>query len=167
MLIFLWSLFIFTSCTTRSTCLYCKIIVHLVLGLLHRSTGRTAWFMDSIADQLIGLFAARASSPATPVTPQRLDSSCSRSKWAHFTARTSPATPRTPRCSDLATYAEDSSVLGRRRLCRGLLSALTSPPTPRTPRSSVLGHRQRHRGLPYCSDLATSCRCAIKLLHAV
>ena len=32
---------------------------HLVLGLLHRSTGRTARFMDFIADQLIGLFADR------------------------------------------------------------------------------------------------------------
>ena len=38
--------------------MYCRIIIHLVLGLLHRSTGQTAWFMDSIADQLIGLIAS-------------------------------------------------------------------------------------------------------------
>ncbi|XP_066377609.1 ubiquitin-conjugating enzyme E2 5B-like [Miscanthus floridulus] len=38
--------------------------------------------------------------------------------------------PGIPRCSDLAAYAEDSSVLGHRRLRRGLLVAWTSPPTP-------------------------------------
>ena len=53
------------------------------------------------------------------------------------------------------------------RLRRGLLSAQSSPATPGTPRSSVLGHRQRRWGLPYCSDLAMSHQCAIKLLHAI
>ena len=169
--------------------------------------------MDSVADQLIGLFVsrfysmftspstrlfvARASSSAMPVTPRPSDSSCSRTKWAHFTARTSLATlelrshqlrqgllgartsppmPETPRRSDITTYVEDSSVLGHRQRRgdfsalghrlqrRGLLAprfldiaseagdsslfgAWTSPATPRTPRSSVLGHRQRCRGL--------------------
>ena len=51
-----------------------------------------------------------------------------------FGARTSLATPGTPRCSDVASYAGDSSALGYR---------------------------------PWWSDLATSHRCAIKLLHAV
>ena len=111
------------------------------------------------ADQLTGLFVARASSPATSVTPQRSISSCSRSKWAHFTARTSPATLRTPRCADIisslgtpqcsviASNAKDSSLLGPR----------TSPATLGTPRSSVLGHRQRRRGLlaPRCSVIAS------------
>ena len=32
---------------------------HLVLGLLHRSTGQTARFIDFVADQLIGLFTGR------------------------------------------------------------------------------------------------------------
>ena len=138
---------------------------------LHRSTGRTAWFMDSIADQLIGLFAGRASSPATPVTPWPSDSSCSRTKWAHFTLQTSLAMPGTPRCSDVASDAGDSSVLGHHQRHQGLLDARTSPATSGTPRcsdiasdagdSSVLGHR------PWWSDLATSHRCAIKLLHAV
>ena len=113
---------------------------------------------------------------------------------SYVDARTSPPTLGTPRCSDLTTYAEDSSLLGHGRLRRGLLGAQTSPPTlgtpwcsdiasdagdssllgarsspatSGTPRYSVLGHHQRPRGLPCCSDLATSRRCAIKLLHAV
>ena len=62
-----------------------------------------------------------------------------------------------PRCSVIASDAGDSSLLGAR----------TSPAMLETPRSLVLGHRQRRRGLPCCSDLAMSRRCAIKLLHAV
>ena len=31
---------------------------HLAFGLLHRSTGQTARFMDFVADQLVGLFGA-------------------------------------------------------------------------------------------------------------
>ena len=93
----------------------------------------------------------------------------------------------TPRCSIIASDAGDSSLLGARTLptMSGLLGARTSPATPGTPRSSVLGHRQQCRGLlaprcsiiasdvedssmlPWWSDIATSCRCAIKLLHAV
>ena len=92
-------------------------------------------------DQLTRQFAAHASSPATLVTPRRSVSSCSRTKWAHFTARTSSVT----------------SVLGPRRLRQGLLGARTSPPMPGTPRSSVLGHHQQHRGLlaPRCSVIAS------------
>ena len=134
-------------------------------------------------------------------------------------ARISLPMPGTPRCSDLAAYAEDSSVLGHRCLRRGLLAprcsviasdagdsslldARSSSATPGTPRSSLLGHRRQHQGLlaprssvlghrclcrgllaprwsviasdagdslvlPWWSDLATSHRCAIKLLHAV
>ena len=96
-----------------------------------------------VADQLTRLFVARASSPATSVTPRRSDSSCSRTKWTDFTARTSPATPRTPRCSDIASDAGDSSVLGHRQLRRELLGARASPATPGTPRRSdiALGGR--------------------------
>ena len=32
---------------------------HLTFGLLHRSTGQTARFMDFVADQFIGLFVGR------------------------------------------------------------------------------------------------------------
>ena len=82
---------------------------HLAFGLLHRSIGRTARFIEFIADQLIGLFVAHASSSATPGTP---------------------------RCSDMASYAEDSSVLGHRQQCQGLLGAWTSPA-----RQGLLGAR--------------------------
>ena len=64
---------------------------------------------------------------------------------------------RTPLCSDIASYAGDSSVLGHRQLRRGLLGARMSPATPGTPRclditsyaedSAVLGHRQLRQGL--------------------
>ena len=158
-----------------------------MLGLLHRSTGQTAWFMDSIsrpvdrtvcrslllnahfaADQLTRLFVARASSPATSVTPRPLDSSCSRTKWAHFTPL---------HLADIASCAGDSSVLGHRQLRWELLSARTSPATLGTPQcsdiasyardSSVLGHRQLRRGFLGARILAMSHRCAIKLLHAI
>ena len=85
---------------------------------------------------------------------------------------TSPAMPRTPRCSNITSYAGDSSVLGHRQLRRGLLGARTSPATPRIPwcsdiasyveDSSVFGHRQRllgartspaTLGTPQCSDI--------------
>ena len=100
-------------------------------------------------------------------------------------ARTSPPMLGTPRCSNITTYVGDSLLLGHRCLRRGLLGARSSPAKPGTPRSSVLGHRQRCRGLltprcsviasdagdssvlPWWSDLAMSRRCAIKLLHAV
>ena len=72
-------------------------------------------------------------------------------------ARTSSATPRIPRCSDIVSYAGDSSVLGHRQLRRGLLCARISPAMPGTPRcsniasyargSSVLGHRPLRWGL--------------------
>ena len=95
----------------------------------------------------------------------------------HFTLSTSLATPGTPRCSDIASYTEDSSVLGHRQLCWELLGARKSLATPGTPRcsditsyaedSTVLGHRQLHQdfldartssatpGFPQCSDIAS------------
>ena len=76
---------------------------------------------------------------------------------SYASAWTSPATPGTPRCSNIASYIGDSSVLGHRHLHRGLLGARTSPATPGTPRCSdiasyagdysVLGHRQLRREL--------------------
>ena len=63
----------------------------------------------------------------------------------HFTLRISPATPETPRCSDIASYTGDSSVLGHRQLRRGLHGARTSSATPGD--FSVLGHRQLRWGL--------------------
>ena len=67
-------------------------------------------------------------------------------------AQTSPTTPGTPRCSNIASYVEDSSVLGHRQLRRRLLGARTLLAMTGTPRcsditsdvedSSVLGHRQ-------------------------
>ena len=138
----------------------------MVLGLLHRSTGRTARFIDFVANQLIGLFVGRFllnAHFAADQTVRRscfiasyagnssaLGSSCSRTKWAHFTARTSSATPETPRCSDIARDTRDSSLLGAR----------TSPATPGTPRSSVLGHHQRRRGLlgPRSSNITSDAR---------
>ena len=160
MLIFLRSSYIFTSCTTCSTYLYYRIIVQvigppgartsppinwsdrLVHGLRRRPVDRSvrrSLLLNAHfdTDQLTILFVARASSPAMPVTPRRSDSLCSRTKWAHFTARTSPATLGTPRCSDLAAYAGYSS----------LLSARSAPATPGTPRSSVFEHRHLHWGL--------------------
>ena len=93
-------------------------------------------------------------------------------RWGLLGARTSPVAPRTPRCSDIAAYTGDSSLLGAQTSPAtsgnsSLLGARTSPVTLGTPRSSVLGHRQQRRGLPCCSDLATSRQCAIKLLHVV
>ena len=156
---FLQSSYIFTSCTTRSTCLYCRIIVQvigppsartslpinwsdrLVHGLRHRPVDRIVCWSPLLnahfaTDQLTRLFVAHASSLATPVTPRCTDTSCSRTKWAHFTAQTSLATP----------------VLEHRQLRRGLLGARTSPAMPGTPRCSniasyvgnslLLGHRQ-------------------------
>ena len=80
-------------------------------------------------------------------------------------------------CSDIASDAEDSSVLRHHQRRRGLLGARTSPATVGTPwcsdiasyagDSSVLGRRQLCQGLPWWLDLATSHRCAIKLLYAV
>ena len=152
----------------------------MVHGLRRRPVDRTvcrSLLLNAhfTADQLTRLFVARASSLVTSGTPRHSVSSCSRSKWAHFTARTSPAMPGTPRCSDLASFAWDSSVLEHRRLCRGLLaprcsvidsdvgdssllSARSSPATPGTPRSSVLGHRQRRRRLlaPQCSVITSN-----------
>ena len=108
-------------------------------------------------------------------TPRRSDSLCLKTKWAHFTLRTSLATPGTPH----------SSVLGHRHRRRGLLAPQRSDIASDAGDSSVLGHRQRRRGLlaprcsiiaidagastvlPWWSHLATSRRCAIKLLHAV
>ena len=89
-----------------------------------------------------------------------------------LSARTSLAMPRTPRFSDIASYAEDSSVLVCRQLRWGLLGARTSPATPGTPRCSdiasdvgtprsfVLGHSQRCRGLltPRCLIIASDTR---------
>ena len=63
----------------------------------------------------------------------------------HFTLRTSPATQEIPRCSDIASYAGDSSVLGHHQLRRGLLGARTSPAMRGD--SSVFRHRQLRRGL--------------------
>ena len=115
----------------------------LVHGLRRRPVDRTVRrsFLLNVhfaADQSTRLFVARASSPATPVTPRPSDSSCSRTKWAHFTTRTSSAT----------------SVLGPRRLRRGLLGARTSPATPRT--SSVLGllHRPTSRTAWFMDSVA-------------
>ena len=139
LLILLRSSYIFTSCTTRSTCLYDRIIVQvigspgarasppinwsdrLVHGLRRRPVDRIvrrSLLLNAhfAVDQLTRLFAARASSPTTPVTPQRSDSLCSRTKWAHFTAWTSPPTLGTPSCSDIANYTENSLMLGHRRL---------------------------------------------------
>ena len=108
----------------------------------------------------------------------------------------SAATPGAPRCSDIARYARESSMLGHRQLRRLLLGARilrarglsghTSPHSSvlghrqRRRRlsniasyagdSSVLGHRQRRRGLlgaPLVVGLAMSHRCAIKLLYAI
>ena len=143
--------------------------------------------MDSVADQLIGLFVSRFYSMFTLPPTSRPD--CS-SLVLHrqrrrlllgprilrargLSGHTSPHGRRQlRRCSDLAAYAGDSSVLGPRRLRQGLLGAWTSPPTlgtprcsdlaayagdssllgarsspatPRTPRSSVLGHCQRRQ----------------------
>ena len=142
-----------------------------MLGLLHRSTGQTAWFMDSVADQLIGLLAGRFYSMFTSPPTSRPE--CS-SLVLHrqlrrlllgprilrargLSGHTSPhGRHQLRRCSDLAAYAGDSSCLGAR----------TSPPMPGTPRSLVLGHCQRRRGLlgartsptaprtPRCSDIA-------------
>ena len=107
-------------------------------------------------------------------------------------ARTSPATLGTPRSSVLGHCQRHWGLLAPRCLVitsdagdSSLLGARSSPATPGTPRSSVLGHHQQCRGLlaPWCSvitsdvedssvlpwwsDLATSRRCAIKLLHVV
>ena len=96
-----------------------------------------------------------------PVTPRSSDSSCLRTKWAHFTARTSPATLGTPRssvlehrqrrrgllapwCSVIASDAGDSSLLGAR----------TSPATPGTPlllRSCYVSS-VCYQAAPRCSD---------------
>ena len=142
-----------------------------MLGLLHRSTGRTARFMDFIADQLIGLFAGRFYSMFTLPLTSRLDYS---SLVLHrqlcrlllgprilhaqgLSGHTSPHGRRQlRRCSDLARFIGNSSELGHRQLRRVLLGARTSPVTPGTPRSSVLDHRQRHQGLlaPRCSVIA-------------
>ena len=77
--------------------------------------------------------------------------------WRLLGARTSLATLGTP------------LVLEHRQLRRGLLGARTSPATLGTPRclDSLYKHRQLSWGLPSWSDLATSHRCAIKLLHVV
>ena len=53
---------------------------HLAFGLLRRSTGRTARFMDFVADQLVGLFdvhfyLALTSSPTSCLDCSVLDSS--------------------------------------------------------------------------------------------
>jgi len=52
----------FLHSRTRSPMKENRIIVgwshHMAFGLLRRSTGRTARFMDFIADQLVGLFGA-------------------------------------------------------------------------------------------------------------
>jgi len=86
-------------------------------------------------------------------------------------ARTSPPTSGTPRCSNITAYARHSSVLRNHCLCWGLLGALTSPATPRTPRcSNITSYARVSTALEHCSwwlDLATSYRCAIKLLHVV
>ena len=90
----------------------------LVHGLRRRPVDRTVrrsllLNVHFAADQLTRLFVARASSPATSVTPRRSDSSCSGTKWAHFTPL---------HLADIASYAEDSSVLGHRQRHRGLLA---------------------------------------------
>ena len=108
--------------------------------IVHRSLLLNAHFA---VDQLNRLFVVRASLAATPVTPRRTDTSCSRTKWAHFTTQTSSATSAlkpiclrrgllAPRCLVIASDTGDSSLLGAR----------SSPATSRTPRSSVLRHRQ-------------------------
>ena len=94
--------------SSLATYLYCRIVVqvigppgaqasppinwsdHLVHGLRRRPVDRTirrSLLLNAhfVADQLTRLFVARASSPATLVTPRRSDSLCSRTKWAHFT----------------------------------------------------------------------------------
>ena len=161
----------------------CSALTPTRHSLRCRPVGWTAHRMGFIVSYARG-------SPATLETPRCLDSSTQRSlrrdqlvelfiAWV-----SSSATPGTPRCSDTASYARDSSVLGHCQLRRGLLGARTPPATSGTPRCSdiasyvgdssmlgffvqaspakILGSRS-HRW----SDLATSHRCAIKLLHAV
>ena len=158
MLIFLQSLFICTSCTTCSTCLYCRIIVHLVLGLLHRSTGRTAWFVDSVADQLIGLFIGRFYSMLTSPPTSRPDYS---SPVLHRQLRRLLLGPRILHARGLSGH---TSPYGHRQLRRGLLGAQTSPATPgllgartspatpQTPRCSDIAS---YAGTPCCSNIAS------------
>ena len=70
------------------------------------------------ADQLTELFVARASSLATLGTPWSSD--ITSYAWGLLGAQTLPAMPGAPRCSDIASYAGDSSVLGHRQLHQGL-----------------------------------------------
>ena len=88
---------------------------HLVLGLLHRSTGRTAWFMDSVTNQLIGLFAGRFYSMLTSPPTSWPDYSSlvlhHQLRLGLLGAQTLLDTPETPRCSDIASYVGYSLAL--------------------------------------------------------
>jgi hypothetical protein len=133
---FIYLIFI-TSCTTRSTYLYCRpgsineLIFysrgldhpgrtkgsssewshshHLAFGLLRRSIGRTARFMEFIANQLVRLFGAHfysalTSSPTSWLSCSVLDSSSIR--WSNCSSLHrqlrwgSPAKLGTPRRSN-------------------------------------------------------------------
>ena len=82
---------------------------HLAVGLLRRSTGRTAKFMDFVANQLVELFgvhfySALTSPPTSWLSYSMLDSSPT--NWSDY-----PSLHR-QLCWGHASYAGDSSVFG-------------------------------------------------------
>ena len=134
-----------------------------VSGKLHRcfhrrSTGQTARFMTFVANQLVRLFGAHfylalTSPPTSWLGCSVLDSSPT--NW-----------------SDRSSLHRQLSwgLLGVWIVRRFIVSHAEGSPaklgTPRCLDSSYKSH-QLSWGLPWRSDLATSHRCAIKLLHAI
>ena len=132
LLIFLRSLFICASCTTHSICLYCRIIIQVIGSPSARASPPINWLDRSVH----GLYRRPVDWTVRWSLLLNAHFAVDQLTRLFVTHASSPATLGTPRCSNIASYAGDSSVLRHRQLRRGLLGAWTSPATLGTPQCS-------------------------------